>query len=206
MLRSRWLDRDACFDLLGPYVRSSRSRGLYGIRASSVCGIVRCLRSFFLPVWTTVFELRVLALCAFVGFWELVLRPCLDLSYLFLLWFVASTVCCFVGLWNRSGVFVPSPSQSGLRSHVLDLCLLHLLWTTVFELRVLASCAFVGFWELGLLPLSSVVPSDSSRSSPSFLLGIFYGMVLRRSWVGSVGWLRSWVVGVLEGLLRYAAS
>jgi hypothetical protein len=117
------------FDLLGPFVRSSRSRGLYGIRASSVCGIVRCLRSFFLPVWTTVFELRVLALCAFVG-----------------------------------------------------------------------------FWELGLLPLSSVVPSDSSRSSPSFLLGIFYGMVLRRSWVGSVGWLRSWVVGVLEGLLRYAAS
>ena len=117
------------FDLLGPFVRSSRSRGLYGIRASSVCGIVRCLRSFFLPVWTTVFELRVLALCAFVG-----------------------------------------------------------------------------FWELGLLPLSSVVPSDSSRSSPSFLLGIFYGMVLRRSWVGSVGWLRSWVVGVLEGLLRYTAS
>ena len=117
-----------------------------------------------------------------MGFWELVLRPCLDLSYLFLLWFVASTVCCFVGLWNRSGVFVPSPSQSGLRSHVLDLCLLHLLWTTVFELRVLAS---FGFWELVLLPLlpfslglSSSIPMPFVRSSRS---RVCYGIVLRRS-------------------------
>jgi hypothetical protein len=42
------------------------------------------------------------------------------------------------------------------------------------------------------------------RASP--VVRVCYGIVLRRSWVGSVGWLRSWVVGVLEGLLRYRAS
>ena len=44
------LDRDACFDLLGPFVRSSRSRGFYGIRASSVGGVYGpSFESFVVP-------------------------------------------------------------------------------------------------------------------------------------------------------------
>jgi len=56
--RCSWFRSCLLFDLLLRSGLEGLSRVCYGIRASSVFGIVRCLRSFFLPVWTTGFELR----------------------------------------------------------------------------------------------------------------------------------------------------
>ena len=61
--RCSWFRSCLLFDLLLRSGLEGLSRVCYGIRASSVFGIVRCLRSFFLPVWTTGFELRVLGAC-----------------------------------------------------------------------------------------------------------------------------------------------
>jgi hypothetical protein len=65
-------------------------------------------------------------------------------------------------------------------------------------------------WCVIPVPVSLVVAYRSQGPERRLVLlcpdSCLLRSVLRRSWVGSVGWLRSWVVGVLEGLLRYTAS